>query len=257
MRGRRPLILVALAAGLLLVLELRHLAALGVYSGTARPGVCRVVTERRLVALTFDDGPSEAYTEQVVRLLEADGAAVTFFMVGRNAAAAPEIVRREKTAGMELGNHTWSHARLPGLRIEQVRDQVLRTQGALDSQNISAALFRAPFGLATPEQFSFVRSLGLRPVHWSIALDHYVGGMGLGPAEAVSEFLRDLRPGAIILAHDGGGDRAEAMAALELLLPELQRRGWEVTTVGHLLSQGKPIFAAPRHWFWQTGFYCP
>ncbi|MGQ0669777.1 MAG: polysaccharide deacetylase family protein [Actinomycetota bacterium] len=256
MRGRRSLILVALAAGLLLALELRHLAASGAYSGTARPGVCRVVTERRLVALTFDDGPSEAYTEHVLRLLEADGAAATFFLVGRNVAAAPGIVRRE-AAGMELGNHTWSHARLPGLGIEQVRDQILRTQAALDSQNVTAALFRAPLGLATPDQLSFVRSLGLRPVHWSIALDHYVGGIGLDAAGAASRLLQDLRPGDILLAHDGGGDRAEAMAALELLLPELQRGGWEVTTVGHLLSQGEPIFAAPRPWFWQSGFYCP
>lgn len=263
MRGRRASIVLATASIVLLMIQLRHLVADRAYSGTATPGVCRIVTERHVLALTFDDGPSEAYTDHVLRLLHAQKAAATFFLVGRNAVAAPRLVRSEYAAGMELGNHTMSHPRLPGLPMAPMREQILQAQEALVAAGATISLFRAPYGLVTPEQISLVRSLGFLPVHWSIALDHYVGGMGLDPEEAAARLLRDLRPGDIILAHDAalpgdaGRDRAEAMAALDLLLPKLRRRGWEVTTVDHLLSQGTPVFAVPRPWFWQSGFYCP
>ena len=117
--------------------------------------------------------------------------------------------------------------------------------------------YRLPAG---PDQLRWAEQMGMRSVHWSIPLDYYVDPLGLGPRDAADRLISDIRPGDIILAHDardGGTDRDLAIATLRLLLPALERRGFEVTTVSDLLGQGDAVRAEPRTWFWQTGFTCP
>jgi peptidoglycan/xylan/chitin deacetylase (PgdA/CDA1 family) len=223
--------------------------------------ICRVVTDRPLVALSFDDGPDPGYTPAVLALLHRYGDRATFFLIGEHASAYPGLVEQEINAGMEIGNHTWSHPDLPDLSVADALAEVVRTQDLLTQERMGAApLFRAPLGEIGPDQLAQIEGMGLRPVHWSIALDHYVGGMGLAPGEAAETLARDVRPGDIILAHDaraGGLGRESAMAALRLLLPALGDRGFEVTTVGDLFAQGAAVQAKPRPWFWESGFTCP
>lgn len=226
--------------------------------------VCRVRTDKPVVAFTFDDGPDPAYTPAVLALLNRYGSRATFFLVGKRAAALPELVRREAQAGMEIANLTWAHPHLGALTSEAALGQVRRTEVALSQYGVPSDLFRAPYGEIGPEQLAGIVGSGLRPIQWSVALDSYVGGMGLEPEQAAAVMARDIQPGDIILAHDarigpqdGGTERASAMAALRLLLPALQERELTVTTVGRLLSEGAPVLARPRIWFWQSGFTCP
>jgi peptidoglycan/xylan/chitin deacetylase (PgdA/CDA1 family) len=181
--------------------------------------------------------------------------------MGSHASAFPELLREESDGGMELGNHTWSHPRLQTLSTAEATAEIERTQNELlRSTGAAPQLFRAPFGLITPDELRSVEAMGLTPVHWSIPLDHYVDGLALDPTQAAAQLLGDIRPGDIILAHDardGGIDRSAAMATLRILLPALDRRGIDVTTVSELLSQGVPVRATPRLWFWQDGFSCP
>lgn len=227
--------------------------------------ICRVQTGQPIVALTFDDGPDPEYTPAVLALLRDHGAKATFFLTGEHAAAFPRLVRREIQAGMDIGNHTLTHARLAALSVEAAMAEIVRTRSVLSQYGPLGNLFRAPYGEISPQELSEVVDVGLRPIHWSLALDHYVGGMGLDPEEAAARLVRDIRPGDIILAHDarigprdaGGGERAFAMAALRFLLPALEDRGVIVTTVSRLLTEGNPVLAQPRPWFWQSGFSCP
>ncbi len=264
MRSRRRIafaVCLALAGSALGVLGV----AQGIHTlGTRRYGAltpaCRVQTERPVVALSFDDGPDRDYTPAVLALLERYGDRATFFLVGEHARARPELVRMELAAGMETGNHTWSHPHLPSLTRSQASGEIVRTEELLRSLDAGGRLFRAPFGELSPEQLAGVRGMGLEPVHWSLALDHYVGGMGLTPQDAAAALARDARTGDIILAHDahlGPGGRETALETLRLLLPALQERGFEVTSVGELLGMGNPIRARPRPWFWESGFTCP
>jgi peptidoglycan/xylan/chitin deacetylase (PgdA/CDA1 family) len=232
-----------------------HLLANRSYSGVARPAVCRVATDKRSVALTFDDGPSSRFTPQVLRLLQDSGERASFFLVGRNAAGNSGLVEAEASAGMEIGNHTWSHLALPATSLAQAEGEFLRTSALLRRLGVRVSIARPPFGLASPEDLAAIRAIGLEPIHWSLAVEHYLAD--IPPTAAARKILHRLRPGDIILAHDAGADRSRTLSTLRRLLPMVANRGWRVVTVSKLLSLGQPVLAKPRTWFWQTGFYCP
>jgi peptidoglycan/xylan/chitin deacetylase (PgdA/CDA1 family) len=243
---------------LLSSLQADHL--IRIHGDASNAPICRVVTDRKAIALTFDDGPDPAYTPQVISLLEAWGDHATFFLTGAHAEANPALVSMELRAGMEVGDHTWSHPHLMTLSEPQAIAQITRARALLSSDGASVGFFRAPFGEASPSTLAAVRGIGMTTIHWSIPLDHYVDLPGSSPQEAAAGFLADLRPGDIVLAHDardGGIGRAAAVATLRLVLPILRRRGFDVTTVGSLLEEGPMIRAEPRPWFWQSGFSCP
>jgi peptidoglycan/xylan/chitin deacetylase (PgdA/CDA1 family) len=237
-----------------------HAQGVSEYGDPLSP-VCRVRTHERVVALTFDDGPDPVYTPLVLRLLQSAHARATFFLIGERAVAHSALVRQELRAGAQIGDHTWSHPSLSEVSVVAARSQIERTLAALEKAGIrSVHLFRAPYGDITPAQLAMVKELELIAVHWTLALDHYVGGLGLEPIAAARQLAADVRPGAIILAHDakdGGVDRGPAVQALALLLPLLRARGYDFVTVDELLTAGTPVRAVPRLWFWQTGFNCP
>jgi peptidoglycan-N-acetylglucosamine deacetylase len=226
--------------------------------------VCRVVTSHHEVALTFDDGPDPAYTPLVLSYLHRFHDRGTFFLVGQQADRFPPLVQDEIALHMELGDHTWSHPHLPARDTTQVASQITRTQVVLERDGDAPRLFRAPYGEITPTELVVVRSYGLLPVHWSLAFDHYVGGMGLTPAAAAARVAADSSPGDIVLIHDahilardGGGGRPAAMAALPLYLAALHARGLRGVSVSSLLATGRAVLARPKPWFWQTGLSCP
>ncbi|HXF72961.1 MAG TPA: polysaccharide deacetylase family protein [Actinomycetota bacterium] len=225
--------------------------------------VCRVVTRKLVIALTFDDGPDPRYTPAVLHLLSRFGARATFFVIGRKASRHPGLVAEEAQRGMEIAGHTWSHRRIDRLSPDQMRVELDRTERALASFGTSS-LFRAPFGSFLPEQAEAMRAWGVRPVHWSVAVDHLVDGLGLSAGEAVRWLSSEVRPGDILLFHDAplGSDdpedpRRATLEVLARLLPALERVGYRFVTVSELLRTGEPVLARPRPWFWQDGFACP
>jgi peptidoglycan/xylan/chitin deacetylase (PgdA/CDA1 family) len=239
-------------------LEAWHTRADRGYQGIAP--VCRAIVSDRMVALSVDDGPSPEFTSGLVSLLNSVGGHATFFLVGSRAATYPDLVRMELASGMEIGNHTWSHPSLPTLSLAAQRSQLERATDELDALGVPPSqltLFRPPYGLIEPDGLRAASQQGLRTVMWSISLEHYTGGMGLSPGAAAAAIAAKVRPGDILLAHDGGGDRTNTMRTLEVLLPALRAAGFEVVTVGRLLASGTPSSARPRKWFWQSGFECP
>jgi peptidoglycan/xylan/chitin deacetylase (PgdA/CDA1 family) len=220
--------------------------------------VCRVSTNERVVALTFDDGPDPAFTPQILSLLETEGVHATFFLIGKHAEAHPQIVADELGAGMEVADHTWSHPHLTDLTEATATSEIARTRDLLARDGVTVSLFRAPFGEISPTTLRAIQLMGLRTIHWSVPLDHYA--LGSDPSAATTELLRLITPGDIILAHDaraGRIDRGATIDTLGLLLPALAQRGYRVTTVSDLYARGTGVRATPRPWFWQSGFSCP
>ena len=259
MTWRRSALLLAVACFVVLgIVQVQHTRA---SARGVRSPICRVETTDRVVALTFDDGPDPTYTSTILEALRVNGAKATFFLTGVHADAHPSLVRDESKAGMEIGDHTWSHLRLTEASLETIRSEIERTDARIEeTTGVKPRLFRAPHGDATTAGLAVVAQMGMTAVHWTIALDHYLGELKLDPRSAARRVAGDVHEGDIILAHDGrdgGIDREPTVGSIGVLLPLLRDAGYRVVTVGELLATGTAVRAVPRPWFWQSGFTCP
>jgi peptidoglycan/xylan/chitin deacetylase (PgdA/CDA1 family) len=257
-RAGRTLALAALALPSLAFggLEGSHVVSDAGYRGLTP--VCRVTVQGRVVALTVDDGPSSGFTPEMIALLGRAGAHATFFLEGARAMGRPDLVRLEIEAGMELGDHTWSHPHFSRLSASEQVTELTRTRDALLAMGLAhVELFRPPFGEIDPAGLRLVRAEGFQTILWSLSLEHYTVGMNLPPAQAARMLALRVRPGDVILAHDAGGDRSTTLETLELLVPALRSQGFDVVTVGELMRRGRPVYARPPTWFWQARLRCP
>lgn len=195
----------------------------------------RVATSKRLVALTFDDGPSPTYTPQVLDILDRYRVRATFFLVGRFVAAYPDLVRRELASGYELANHTYDHPRLTQLPRDQVVAELQGGENAIQQVGAPAPRwFRPPYGLFTGDISQVADGLGEATIGWHRTLDRYILA---DPAGGTAGLLRDVRPGSIVLAHDGQRNLDRQVAALPGFLDGLRRLCLRQTTVGDLMLQ--------------------
>lgn len=196
--------------------------------------------ESRRIALTFDDGPSPAVTPRVAEILADRGIVATFFCIGRAARGHPDILRALARAGHELGNHSYSHPRHVYLwsdrdllrEIELTQRVVERATGA------RPRLYRPPVGFRSIAMARAMRRSGLRLVNFNArAFDRFNVRADL----IVRRIVRRVRPGAIILLHDGhdrddGYDHGPMLAALPRILDDLQAGGYRFVSASELLS---------------------
>ena len=191
----------------------------------------------KAAALTFDDGPSPRWTPEILRLLEEYGAKATFFVVGLELVRHPEIVRAEARAGMEIGNHGFRHLVLVGLDPTAIEAEVRPVE-----QEITAitgdrpTLYRLPRGRGDATALRTLADMGYTIVYWSVDTKDYQDRRSA--AAIAQQVEREIRPGSIVILHDGGGDQAHTVAALRLLLPVLRREGYRLVTVSQLLELG-------------------
>lgn len=191
----------------------------------------RADVDEPVVALSFDDGPHPDTTERVLDTLARHDARATFFVVGEACERHPELARRIVEAGHELGNHTWTVTRSASLAPEELAASIGRTQAALERFG-RVTLMRPGSGWAPPRVREAARAHGLRPVLGSVyPYDPQIRWRRY----TVWDVLRRIRPGGIIILHEGPG-RGRVEAVLEEVLPELRRRGLRVVSVTELLD---------------------
>ncbi|MGK5692013.1 polysaccharide deacetylase family protein [Streptomyces sp. URMC 128] len=191
--------------------------------------------DRRQVALTFDDGPLPPFTGRILDTLERYGVPATFFCVGINAGGFAEDLTRMREQGHAIGNHTWSHPFLPELSRPQLAEQINRTAEAIAEASGGAAprLFRPPYGSRTPQVMGWLSEFDATTVLWDVAPDDWA----LRRAGAIArDVLADVRPGSVILLHDGGGDRTPTVESLPLIIEGLLERGYEFVRVDDMLA---------------------
>lgn len=192
----------------------------------SRP-VYELDADRRVVALTIDDGPDPRHTPTVLALLEQHGIRATFFLIGENAVEHPDLVREIAARGHHIANHTWTHPDLRHLSEAKVREELERTSELLHRTTGKApSWFRAPGGDWSPASLKVSAELGMRPMAWSVDPRDWARP---GTVVITDRILKDVRPGAIVLNHDGGGDRSQTVAALKAYLPVLIDSGYHFT----------------------------
>jgi peptidoglycan/xylan/chitin deacetylase (PgdA/CDA1 family) len=243
---------------LLLALAVLGVAALPATTGKPRseapvryrPVGCRVTGgavahfhghRRREVALTFDDGPAPL-TLSFVRMLRANGARATFFMIGDQVTGQyDKVLREELRDGDALGDHSWSH---PDLALSgEVLSQLSGARGAIvTASGYTPCVFRPPYGAFNGSVLRIARSLGLATIVWDVdPRDWALPGTGA----IESTVLAQTRPGSIVLSHDGGGPRGQTLAAYPHIIAALRRRGYRFVTVPELLGY-RTIYRACR-----------
>jgi peptidoglycan/xylan/chitin deacetylase (PgdA/CDA1 family) len=170
------------------------------------------------VALTFDDGPDPAWTPQILHQLALRHVHATFCLIGRQAAQYPQLVKAIVAGGHTLCNHTWDHDEgLPHRSRAQIVSEMTRAQVAITraSGGIAPRLFRAPGGNWSGQVEAVARSLHMTPLKWTVDPRDWARP---GPGAILGVTLAQLRPGGVVLLHDGGGKRDQTLVALNKLL---------------------------------------
>ncbi|MWK37476.1 polysaccharide deacetylase family protein [Actinomadura sp. J1-007] len=194
------------------------------------PVDCRA---RKCVALTFDDGPMDS-TAKLLDLLASRKVKATFFLVGRNAAARPDLVRREQNEGHAVANHSYTHADLGRSSSGRIASELSKTQDAIRrATGVTPTLMRPPYGSTSAKVASVTKRMGLAQVLWTVdPLDWQIRD-----AKAVERrIVRATRPGHIVLMHD---IHPTTVAAVPAILKRLSAKGYEFVTVPELY--GKPL----------------
>jgi len=194
-------------------------------------------TKGNEVALTFDDGPGP-YTQQLVTELNRLGVRATFFAIGDEERYFSPGTQLELRSGDVVGNHTESHPMMATLsahdQYEQLFEQIARIE-LLDGPR--PRLFRPPYGSFNATTFKLLHKLHLLMVLWSTDTEDYTLP---GVPAIVQNALAGAHPGAIILMHDGGGDRSETIAALPAIVSGLRRKGLQPVTIPRLMLDDPP-----------------
>ena len=199
------------------------------------PTIRGVPVPDKVVALTFDDGPSPRYTPMVLDILRHDGAHATFFVIGQEAVRHGALVRAEARAGMEVANHGMHHMILRGRTESEVESEANEAADVIRQlTGRRPALYRLPQGVGDPAAMAALGRLGYIVINWSVDTRDYIRQT---PDALVARAMRQVAPGRIIIFHDGGGDRSASVEAVRMLLPRLKAEGYTVTTVSDLLRR--------------------
>jgi peptidoglycan/xylan/chitin deacetylase (PgdA/CDA1 family) len=192
---------------------------------------------RREVAIGFDDGPW-TQTPEFVSMLERADARATFFMIGRQIGPTwRATMLRELRDGDVLGDHTFSHPDLT--RTSDVRGQLLSTIAAIRAQTgYTTCVFRPPYGAVDETVVQDATSLGLATVTWNVDPADWSEP---GTAAIEQRVLEQVRPGSIVISHDGGGPRGQTLAAYPAIISTLRERGYRIVTIPELLGF-RPIY---------------
>lgn len=178
--------------------------------------------------LTFDDGPHSSYTPQVLNLLKQHQAKATFFVIGANVGARTALLKRAVAEGHRIGNHTFQHENLTKLSASAVNSTIDRTQAAIAKAGTTSTCLRPPFGATNSTVKSLVAKKKLAHLLWSVDTEDW---RRPGASVIANRILKGAKPGAVILMHDGGGDRSQTVAALKTVLPQLVKRGYTMATL--------------------------
>ena len=201
---------------------------------SAQEPLRHVVTNKKVVALTFDDGPAPKYTLLILNTLSRYHAHATFFVVGSEAQRFPDLISAISKQGSVVANHGWSHLNLREKGANLLWADANRTARYITSLGVNAqAFYRPPYGLISPALLKIFGAHGYRVVLWSIDTKDWARP---GVGSIVQHVTTEIKPGAIILMHDGGGNRSQTLTALTTILEQLKQMGYKAVTLPVLLQ---------------------
>ncbi|MET3292667.1 UNVERIFIED_CONTAM: peptidoglycan/xylan/chitin deacetylase (PgdA/CDA1 family) [Brevibacillus sp. OAP136] len=222
---------------LLLVIALVPLQASGMPRANYEP-IHRIDTQRKIVALTFDDGPDPVYTPLILETLHQYGVPATFFVLGSQVDKYPKVIQWIKKAGHEIGNHGYFHHDLNKLTEQEIYDDIKRSeQSILRTTGLLTQYYRPPGGVMSPNVMNAVQTSGYDIIHWSV--DPRDWSLRRTASVIANSVKKHVTFGDIILFHDGGLNQKQTLKALRELIIDLRQKGYKFVTVSQLLDNGK------------------
>ncbi len=200
-----------------------------------KESVSYTTTEKKIIALTFDDGPHPRFTPQILNLLNDYNVKATFFVIGKNVKAYPDVLQQIVEEGHEIGNHTFTHIDVNKANYHTIKTEVEETQNIIFSlTGITPKIFRPPYGFTNKNTEKVSLELGCTIVLWTeSSSDWYAPGV----EAIINKVLKNVKNGDIILMHDYVAEvESQTVEALKTILPELINKGYQFVTVSELLA---------------------
>ncbi|QEZ69940.1 polysaccharide deacetylase family protein [Paraclostridium bifermentans] len=195
--------------------------------------------QKKVIALTFDDGPDEDFTPQILDILKKNNAKATFFVVGQKVGWNPEIVKRAFDEGHEIGNHTFTHINVCNNSPEKLNSEIIKTQEIIKKvTGKEPTWFRPPYRAINESLFNLMKSKDMKVVLWSDFDARDWSNPGVG--NIISTIEKNAKNGSIVLLHDYNSirnDKSQTIKALECIIPELQKQGYEFVTISDLVKE--------------------
>ena len=196
----------------------------------------------KVVALTFDDGPSPIWTPKILDELKKVNIKATFFMLGEHVAKYPEVARRVAEEGHEIGNHTYDHHVLLYYKLEELEKEIKDAERIIQKvTGKTTRYFRPPKAWLTAQEKKKISELGYKVILWSLNSKDWVT---FDDKYIVKYIVRHIKPGDIILFHDSGGvfsteggDRHETVKTIPRLVEALTKKGYRFVTISELLNE--------------------
>jgi len=198
--------------------------------------VPRVNTRQKVVALTFDDGPTPGITEGVLSILNEEGVKATFFVIGEDLERNPEEGRKIVAAGHELGNHTYSHERMVLKTPSFIESEIERTDQLIRQAGYQSAIhFRPPYGKKLILLPYFLSKTSRKTITWDVEPDSYPE-IAADANRIIAHVMEKSSPGSIILLHVMYKSRGESLKAVKGIITGLKGEGYSFKTVSEMLT---------------------
>jgi peptidoglycan/xylan/chitin deacetylase (PgdA/CDA1 family) len=201
-------------------------------------GKVKLNSDKKVIALTFDDGPSAEFTPQILDILRENNVKATFFLVGHKLRRFPKIGQQIVNEGHALGNHTWHHWN--NQMTEFTASREIEDTAALmyETTGVKTSLFRPPNGFLNNGLADYARKRKDTVVLWSVDSGDWRGSR-VSVENMIKQVVEKATPGGIVLMHDAGGDRSRTVQALPKIIEELTLGGYKFVTVPELLEMSK------------------
>ncbi|HVP37045.1 MAG TPA: polysaccharide deacetylase family protein [Terriglobales bacterium] len=202
--------------------------------------IYKVDVPEKVVALTFDDGPSPVWTPQILDALKKAGVKATFFMIGEHVGKYPQIARRVAEEGHEIGNHSYDHHVLIYYKMKDLEREIKDAEKVIkEVTGQTTRYFRPPKAWITNKEKEKIKEMGYETILWTLNSKDWVT---FDDKYIVRFLVHNIQPGDIILFHDGGGvfsteggNRSETVKTIPLLVERLRAEGYRFVTITELL----------------------
>ncbi|HAZ19216.1 MAG TPA: chitooligosaccharide deacetylase [Clostridiales bacterium] len=217
------------------ILLLAWLLSLFQYKAKAMDhAVKSVYTEKKVIAFTFDDGPHANYTNQILDIFKEYGQKATFFVIGTNVVAFPEVLKRVVREGHELGSHTLAHTYITQMSDFQLKKDLMKNDEIIRrTTGVVPVLFRPPGGGYNDHKVAIIEEMGKKCILWNQDSRDWQ----FPSVNRIMKTLRgNLKPGDIVLFHDFNCKNSPTPEVLCRLIPEMLEQGYRFVTVSELMA---------------------